>query len=55
MVEESDFNINDYEHKLNIFTAARRNQLQSELLSVKILSDVQQSLEEVEDLLRPWL
>jgi len=49
------FHINEYDHKLHIFSKARRNQLRAEMLSVDMLSEVQGELEKVEDLLRPWL
>jgi len=54
-VYETDFNVNDYEYKLHILNEARRNQLQAEILSVNIFTEVQAELEKVEDLLRPWL
>jgi len=39
-LESSDFDSNSYENKLHVFKSARRNQLQAEILSVNILSDV---------------
>ena len=54
-VYETDFNVNDYEYKLHILNEARRNQLQAEILSVNIFTEIQAELEKVEDLLRPWL
>jgi len=54
-VYETDFSVNDYAYKLNILNEARRNQLQAEILSVNIFTEVQTELEKVEDLLRPWL
>lgn len=54
-IEDSDFDDNTYENKLHVFNSARRNQLQAEILSVNILSDVQGELEKMEDLLRPWI
>jgi hypothetical protein len=54
-VEDCDFDLDTYENRLHVLNSARRNQLQAEILSVKILSDVQEELENIEDLLHPWM
>jgi hypothetical protein len=54
-VENCHFDVDTYEEKLHVLVGARRNQLQAEILSVNILSDVQEELENIEDLLRPWM
>jgi len=52
---DSDFDDNTYENKLHVLTSARRNQLQAEILWVDTLSDVQQELEDIGNILLPWL
>ena len=54
-VMDSDFDLNTYENKLHVFKSARRNQLQAEILSVNILSSVKTDLENIGNVLRPWL
>ncbi|KAF8961699.1 hypothetical protein BDZ97DRAFT_1921026 [Flammula alnicola] len=54
-VLDSDFDDNTYENKLHVFNSARRNQMQAEILSVNILSEVGDELESIKDLLRPWM
>jgi len=54
-IENCHFDATTYEEKLHVLVSARRNQLQSEILGVNILSDVQEDLENIEDLLRPWM
>jgi predicted DNA-binding protein YlxM (UPF0122 family) len=54
-VENCDFDLNTYEDKLHVLISARRNQLRAEILSVNLLSDVQEELDNIEDLLRPWM
>ncbi|KAF8955903.1 hypothetical protein BDZ97DRAFT_1926125 [Flammula alnicola] len=54
-VLDSDFDDNTYENKLHVFNSARRNQMQAEILSVNILSEVAEELETIQDLLRPWI
>jgi len=54
-VADSDFDDNTYENKLHVLNSARRNQLQAEILSVNILSSVTEELEDVKNILRPWL
>jgi hypothetical protein len=52
---DSDFDVNTYENKLHVLKSARRNQLRAEILQVNILSEVQQDLGEISNLLQPWL
>ena len=54
-VMDSDFDVNTYKNKLHVLKSARRNQLQAEILSVNILSSVMEELENIGNVLRPWL
>jgi hypothetical protein len=51
---ESDFGGNSYLDKLHVLQSAHRNQLQAEILQVNILSEVQQDLEEISNVLQPF-
>ncbi|KDR76771.1 hypothetical protein GALMADRAFT_139653 [Galerina marginata CBS 339.88] len=53
-VMESGLDDPTYENKLNILKSARRSQLQSQLLTLEVLTGVRDDLEAVEDILRPW-
>ena len=54
-VENYDFDLNTYEDKLHMLISTRHNQLRAEILSVNLLSDVQEELDNIEDLLHPWM
>ena len=54
-VENYDFDLNTYEDKLHMLISTRHNQLQAEILSVNLLSDIQEELDNIEDLLCPWM
>jgi hypothetical protein len=46
---------NTYDNKLYVLRTARRNQLESEIRTVSMLSEVQADMRKVEDLVRPWI
>ena len=54
-VKNCDFDLNTYEDKLHMLISACRNQLQAEILSMNLLLDVQEELDNIEDLLHPWM
>ena len=52
---DSKLDPNTYETKLQLLKSARRNQLESEIRAVNMLTEVQKDLWKVDDLLRPWI
>ena len=46
---------NTYDNKLYVLRTARRNQLESEIRTVAMLSEVQADMRKVEDLVWPWI
>ena len=54
-VENCNFDLNTYEDKLHMLISAHHNQLQAEILSMNLLLDVQEELDNIEDLLCPWM
>ena len=52
---DSDVIPNTYENKLHVLKTARRNQLESEIRTVAMLSEVQADMWKIQDLLQPWI
>ena len=54
-IEQMTFNTIDYAEKLKILTQARRQQQLIEMSTYNRLSDAKKEINEIGDILQPWL